>query len=116
MCAFMCTFCLPARLSFCQRISRSGQAGRQNPGLSQSGALNPKQQRSALLVLSLPTNKETHTHKTNFRVWWVEKVDLSGAQYLPSKVRPSFSIAIIIALARGEYVISHSCFSFLKKM
>ncbi len=36
---------------------------RQNPGLSQSCALNPKQQRSALLVLSLPTNNR-HTRQT----------------------------------------------------
>ncbi len=52
-------------------------------------------------------------NKTNFRVWWVEKVDVSGAQYLPSKLRPNFSIAIIIALARGGYLISHSCLFFV---
>jgi len=52
---------LPAFLSASGFQGAGRRAGRQNPALSQSCALNPKQQRSALLVLSLPTNKETHT-------------------------------------------------------
>lgn len=76
-------------------------------GLSQSCALNPKRQRSALLVLSLPTNKDTQ----GFGGW--RKCTSPEPSILPSKLRPNFSIVIIIALARGGYVISHSCFFFL---
>jgi hypothetical protein len=36
-------------------------------------------------------------------------VDLSGAQYLPSKLRPNFSIVIIIALARGLSGVKTLC-------
>jgi hypothetical protein len=108
LCVHSCAYFvfLPAFLSASGFQGAGRQAGRQNPGLSQSCALNPKRQRSALLVLSLPTNKDTQ----GFGGW--RKCTSPEPSILPSKLRPNFSIVIIIALARGGYVISHSCFFF----